>query len=167
MKRNGKVEIFESSLVHVSNKLLKSKRARVFFTDVVDVTCSVADASSSTLKSASSGDAHALDRRRLHVAATSSGTMRSASVGGASAVPPPLGSLRNMSSLLHEVRSRAGVVGKFVLRLTLRQGAVVTTVVTIGLAARHQSRGRRLCALGVRFTGVDEGGCGAARASAP
>jgi hypothetical protein len=116
MKRNGKVEIFETSLVHVSNKLLKSKRARIFLNDVVDVACSVAD-TSSPLKSASSSasDSHLLSDR---------------SSGGS--VPTTLSGRANRSGLLHEVRSRAGVVGKFVARLTLRQGAVVTTVVTSG-----------------------------------
>jgi hypothetical protein len=132
MKRNGKVEIFESSFVHVSNKLLKSKRARVFLNDIVEISAN-ADAKSLSSASLSSNTmGRSSTDAASSSAATSSGTARSASVGGASAVPPPLGSLRNMSSLLHEVRSRAGVVGKFVLRLTLRQGAVVTTVVTIG-----------------------------------
>lgn len=133
MKRNGKVEIFETSLVHVSNKLLKSKRARIFLNDVVDVACSVAD-TSSPLKSASSSasDSHLLSDRSSggSVPTTLSGRANS-SGPGASAAPAP-GPMRNMSGLLHEVRSRAGVVGKFVARLTLRQGAVVTTVVTSG-----------------------------------
>jgi hypothetical protein len=106
-KRDGRVELFESCLVHDSHKLMKTKRAKVLLADVVSVTqgavaSDAADASSTKSSSSSSSNS----------------------------------TMRNMSSLLHEVRARRGLVGQFVLKVALRPGAVISTTTTTSSGQR-------------------------------
>jgi hypothetical protein len=108
-KRDGRVELFETCLVHESHKLMKTKRAKVLLGDVVSVTqgavaSDAADASSTKSSSSSSNSSNS--------------------------------TLRNMSSLLHEVRARRGLVGQFVLKVALRPGAVISTTTTTSSGQR-------------------------------